>query len=61
MITWAAAFAAMLALGAFLVRDRQPEAAVRRSRAVSSGPPLEAPPDFEGFIPLPTSGRAAGE
>ena len=52
-LTWAAAFAAMLALGIFLVRERQPEAArtpVARGveRAV-----LETPAEFEGFIPLP--------
>jgi hypothetical protein len=52
-LTWAAAFAAMLTLGIFLLRERQPEAArTPPSRAIERAA-LEAPPEFEGFIPLP--------
>ena len=49
------AFAAMFALAAFLVRDRQPEAVrppVQRTIELAVLPPLA---DYEGFIPLPNS------
>jgi anti-sigma factor RsiW len=61
-ITWAAAFAAMFALGVFLVRDRQPEAArppVQRTVELAM---LQPQADSDGFIPLPNSaGTAADE
>jgi hypothetical protein len=53
--TWAAAFAAMFALAAFLVRDRQPQAAhppVQRTIELAM---LQPQGDYEGFIPLPNS------
>ena len=55
VLTWAAAFAVMLALGIFLIRERQPEA-VRSPvvRGVESAM-LESPSELEGFIPLPSS------
>jgi anti-sigma factor RsiW len=60
--TWAAAFAAMFALAALLVRDRQPEAArppVQRTIELAM---LQPQADYEGFIPLPNSaGVAAGD
>jgi hypothetical protein len=52
-LTWAAAFAAMLALGIFLVRERQPEAARAPVARGNERAALETPPEFEGFIPLP--------
>jgi hypothetical protein len=60
--TWAAAFAAMFALAAFLVRDRQPEAArppVQRTIELAM---LQPQADYDGFIPLPNSaGLSAGD
>lgn len=60
--TWAVAFAAMFALAAFLVRDRQPEAArppVQRTIELAM---LQPQADYDGFIPLPDSaGVAAGD
>jgi len=54
-VTWAAAFAAMFALGILLVRERKPEAARSTvSRSVERAS-LEVSSDFEGFIPLPSS------
>jgi hypothetical protein len=52
-LTWAAAFAAMLALGVFLVRERQPEAARTPVARGVERAMLETPPEFEGFVPLP--------
>jgi hypothetical protein len=52
-LTWAAAFAAMLALGFFLMQQREPEAARSTvSRGVERAS-METPNDMEGFIPLP--------
>jgi hypothetical protein len=54
-LTWAAAFAAMLALGFFLMQQREPEAA---RPAVARGverASVEIPNDMEGFIPLPNT------
>lgn len=59
--TWAVAFAAMLALAAFLVRDRQPEAArppVQRTVEVAV---LQPQADSDGFIPLPNSAGIAAD
>jgi hypothetical protein len=65
VVTWAAAFAAMFALAAFLVRGRQPEAArppVQRSIELAMVQPQADPADYDGFIPLPNSaGLAADE
>jgi anti-sigma factor RsiW len=62
VVTWAAAFAAMFALAAFLVRDRQPEAVrppVQRTVELAM---LQPQADSDGFIPLPNStGVAADE
>jgi anti-sigma factor RsiW len=62
VVTWAAAFAAMFALAAFLVRDRQPEAVrppVQRAVELAM---LQPQADSDGFIPLPNSvGLAADE
>lgn len=55
VITWAAAFAAMLALGIFLVRERQPEAARSSVPHGVERAMLEAPSEFDGFIALPSS------
>jgi hypothetical protein len=54
-LTWAAAFAAMLALGVFLMQQREPEA-VRTpvSRGVERAS-ADLPADMEGFIPLPNT------
>ncbi len=59
-VTWAAAFAAMLALGIFLIHQREPEAA-RAPAPVTRGverASLETIPDFDGYIPLPNSEAA---
>jgi anti-sigma factor RsiW len=65
VFTWAAAFAAMFALAAFLVRDWQPEAArppVQRTIELAMVQPQTDPADYDGFIPLPNSpGLAADE
>jgi hypothetical protein len=65
VVTWAAAFAAMFALAAFLVRGRQPEAArppVQRNIELAMVQPQADPADYDGFIPLPNSaGLAADE
>ena len=61
MVTWAAAFAAMFALGAFLVRVRQPEAArppVHRAIELAL---VEPQTDYDGFIPLPNSAGVAAD
>jgi hypothetical protein len=62
VVTWAAAFAAMFALAAFLVRERQPEAVrppVQRTIELAM---LQPQTDYEGFIPLPNSaGLPAGD
>jgi hypothetical protein len=58
--TWAVAFAAMFALAAFLVRDRQPEAArppLQRTIELAMLHPPQA--DADGFIPLPNSAPLA--
>ena len=60
--TWAAAFAAMFALAAFLVRERQPEAARPAAQRTIELAMLQPQADSDGFIPLPNSaGFAAGE
>ena len=59
--TWAAAFAAMFALAAFLVRPRQPEAArppVQRTVELAM---LQPQADYDGFIPLPNSAGVAAD
>jgi hypothetical protein len=54
-LTWAAAFAAMLALGFFLMQQREPEATRSTvSRGVERAS-MEMPNDMEGFIPLPNT------
>jgi anti-sigma factor RsiW len=60
--TWAAAFATMFALAAFLVRDRQPEAARPPAQRAIELAMLLPQADSDGFIPLPNSpGFAAGD
>jgi hypothetical protein len=54
-LTWAAAFAAMLAIGMFLMHEREPEAARSTVSRSLERAALEMPSDFEGFIPLPNS------
>ncbi len=59
--TWAAAFVAMFALAAFLVRVRQPEAIrppVQRTVELAVAQPQA---DYDGFIPLPNSAGAAAD
>ena len=59
---WAAAFATMFALAAFLVRDRQPEAARPPAQRAIELAMLLPQADSDGFIPLPNSpGFAAGD
>lgn len=60
-VTWVAAFAAMFALAAFLVRPRTPQAArppVQRTVELAL---LEPQTDSEGFIPLPNSPGLASD
>jgi hypothetical protein len=54
-LTWAAAFAAMLALGFFLLQQREPEAARSTVSHSVERASLETPTDMEGFIPLPNT------
>src|SRR5260370_5540077 len=59
--TWAAAFAAIFALAAFLVRGRQTEAVrppVQRTVELAVAQPQA---DYEGFIPLPNSAGVASD
>ena len=61
MVTWAAAFAAMFALAAFLVRPRQPEVlrpAVQRTVELAM---LQPQADSDGFIPLPNAAGVAAD
>jgi hypothetical protein len=62
-LTWAAAFAAMIALAVFLIRDRQPSAApppVSRGVEMAMAPNTDdAQSEYEGFITLPNAGRLA--
>ena len=63
-LTWAAAFAAMFALAAFLVRDRQPEAArppVQRTIELAMAQPQADQTDYDDFIPLPNSAGVAAD
>ncbi|MCX6631893.1 MAG: hypothetical protein NTW28_30155 [Candidatus Solibacter sp.] len=53
--TWAAAFAAMFALAAFLVRERQPAAVVPPVQRTIELAMLQPQADYEGFIPLPNA------
>ena len=55
MVTWAAAFAAMFALAAFLVRPRQPEAVRPPVQRTTEWAMLQPQADYEGFIPLPNA------
>ena len=54
-LTWAAAFATMLALGFFLMQQREPEAARSMAPHGTERASLEMPNDMEGFIPLPNT------
>lgn len=54
-LTWAAAFAAMLALGFFLMQQREPEAARSTAPRGTERASVEIPNDMEGFIPLPNT------
>ena len=61
VLTWAAAFAAMIALGVFLVRPREPEAvrpAPHRNVELAMLQPQE---DVDGFIALPNSAGVASD
>jgi len=53
--TWAAAFAAMFALAAFVVRDRQPQPERATASPAMERAAAETPADFDGFIPLPNA------
>ena len=62
MVTWAAAFAAMFALAAFLVRGRQPEAARPPvQRTIELAMLVQPQADADGFIPLPNSAGVAAD
>ena len=55
VLGWAAAIAAMLLLGVFLVRNRQPEPARVASPHSLELAAADPAGQFEGFIPLPNS------
>ena len=60
-VTWVAAFAAMFALAAFLVRQRQPEAVrLPAPRAIELAA-VQQQADYDGFIPLPNSAGVAAD
>jgi hypothetical protein len=63
ILTWAAATAAIVALATFLVRERRPEPAQRRTPHRTVEMASYQAPDFSiytqnGFIPLPTAAAA---
>jgi hypothetical protein len=61
MVTWAAAFAAMFALAAFLVRPRQPEVARPAVQRTVELAMLQPQADSDGFIPLPNAAGVAAD
>ena len=62
VLTWAAAFALMFALGVFLVKPRRMEAVRPAPQRTVELAVLQPRQDAEGFIPLPnTPGVAADE
>jgi len=60
-VTWVAAFAAMFALAAFLVRTRQPEPARPPAPRAVEMAAVQQPVDYDGFIPLPNSAGVAAD
>jgi hypothetical protein len=59
--TWATAFAAMFALAAFLVRERQPEAVHQPVQRTVELAVAQTQADYDGFIPLPNSAGVAAD
>ena len=59
--TWATAFAAMFALAAFLVRERQPEAVRPPVQRTVELAVAQSQADYDGFIPLPNSAGVAAD
>jgi hypothetical protein len=60
-VTWAAAFAAMFALAALLVRERQPEVARPVAPHSVELAILQPQADSDGFIPLPNAAGVAAD
>jgi anti-sigma factor RsiW len=60
-ITWATAFAAMFALAALLVRERQPEVARPAVQRTIELAILQPQADSDGFIPLPNAVAVAAD
>jgi hypothetical protein len=60
-VTWVAAFAAMFALAAFLVRTRQPEPVRPPAPRAVEMAAVQQPVDYDGFIPLPNSAGVAAD
>jgi anti-sigma factor RsiW len=60
-LTWAAAFAAMIALAVFLVRPREPEAVRPAPRRHIELAMLQPQEDSDGFIALPNSAGVAAD
>jgi anti-sigma factor RsiW len=61
VVTWAAAFAAMFALGVFLVRERQPEVVRQPVPRTVELAVAQTQADYDGFIPLPNSAGVAAD
>jgi hypothetical protein len=59
--TWVTAFAAMLALAAFLVRERAPEAQRPQVQHTVEVAAALSQADYDGFIPLPNSAGVAAD
>jgi hypothetical protein len=59
--TWVAAFAAMFALAAFLVRERAPEAQRPHEQHTVEVAAVQPLADYDGFIPLPNSAGVAAD
>jgi hypothetical protein len=64
VLTWAAAFAAVLAIGVLVVRERTPEAArPSNSNALilagADASPAQFDPNEDGFLPLPGAAQLA--
>ena len=59
--SWVAAFAAMFALAAFVVRPRQPDALRLPAPRTVEMAAAQQPADYDGFIPLPNSAGVAAD
>lgn len=57
VFSWAATVAAMIALAVFAVRQQQPQAARTGAEAAIASSSDSVQSDYDGFIPLPSTGK----